>query len=176
MSLFKRLTSGTAIVGSVFLVLGMVCSAAGVRINTSKSIPLGVYWLTERPIEKGEYVLLCPPPGNVFDEAKQRGYFGAGFCPGDYAFLMKKILAAKRDTVVLADDGVHVNGELLPFSTPLRADKHGRPLPVLRGEYQLGDADLLLMTDVSPISFDSRYYGLINRSQIKGVIRPIYTW
>jgi type IV secretory pathway protease TraF len=35
---------------------------------------------------------------------------------------------------------------------------------------------LLLMTDVSPISFDSRYYGLINRSQIKGVIRPIYTW
>ena len=176
MSLFKRLTSGTAIVGSVFLVLGMVCSAAGVRINTSKSIPLGVYWLTERPIEKGEYVLLCPPPGNVFDEAKKRGYFGAGFCPGEYQYLMKKILAAKRDTVVLADDGVHVNGELLPFSMPLRADKHGRPLPVLRGEYKLGDSDLLLMTDVSPISFDSRYYGLVNRSQIKGVIRPVFTW
>ena len=176
MSLFKRLTSGTAIVGSVFLALGMVCYAVGARINTSKSIPVGLYWMTERHIEKGEYVLLCPPPSNVFDEAKKRGYFGAGFCPGDYAYLMKKILAAKNDTVVLADDGVHVNGELLPVSTPLIADKQGRPLPVLRGEYQLGDSDLLLMTDVSPISFDSRYFGLVNRAQIKGVIRPVFTW
>ena len=175
MSLFKRLTSGTAIVGSVFLALGMACFAAGVRINTSKSIPVGLYWLTERQIEKGEYVLLCPPPGNVFDEAKQRGYFGAGFCPGDYAYLMKKILAAKNDNVSISDDGVRVNGELLPFSTPLSADKQGRPLPVLRGEYDLGNSDLLLMTDVSQISFDSRYFGLVNRSQIRGVIRPVFT-
>ena len=176
MSLFKRLTLGTAIVGSGFLALGMACSVAGARINTSRSIPVGLYWLTERPIEKGEYVLLCPPPSNVFDEAKQRGYFGAGFCPGDYEYLMKKVLAAKNDTVVLADDGVRVNGELLPFSTPLIADKQGRPLPVLRGEYELGAADLLLMTDVSPLSFDSRYFGLVKRAQIKAVIRPVFTW
>jgi conjugative transfer signal peptidase TraF len=132
--------------------------------------------MTERHIEKGEYVLLCLPPNNVFDEAKKRGYFGAGFCPGDYEYLMKKILAAKKDKVSISDDGVRVNGELLPFSTPLSADKQGRPLPVLRGEYRLGDSDLLLMTDVSPISFDSRYFGLVNRSQIKGVIRPVFTW
>lgn len=176
MSLFKRLTSGIAIVGSVFLALGMVCNAVGARINTSKSIPVGLYWMTERHIEKGEYVLLCPPPSNVFDEAKKRGYFGAGFCPGDYEYLMKKILAAKKNKVSISDDGVRVNGELLPFSTPLSADKQGRPLPVLRGEYELSDSDLLLMTDVSPISFDSRYFGLVNRAQIKGVIRPIFTW
>jgi conjugative transfer signal peptidase TraF len=176
MSLFKRLTSGTAIVGSVFLAMGMVCYAVGARINTSKSIPVGLYWMTERHIEKGEYVLLCPPPNNVFDEAKKRGYFGAGFCPGDYEYLMKKILAAKKDKVSISDDGVRVNGDLLPFSTPLSADKQGRPLPVLRGEYRLGDSDLLLMTDVSPISFDSRYFGIVNRSQIKGVIRPVFTW
>jgi conjugative transfer signal peptidase TraF len=176
MSLCKRLTSGTAIVGSVFLGLGMACSVAGARINTSRSIPVGLYWLTERPIEKGEYVLLCPPPGNVFDEARKRGYFGAGFCPGDYAYLMKKVLAAKNDKVTISDDGVRVNGELLPFSTPLSADKQGRPLPILRGDYQLGASDLLLMTDVSPLSFDARYFGLVKRAQIKGVIRPVFTW
>ncbi|MDD5494463.1 MAG: conjugative transfer signal peptidase TraF [Dehalococcoidia bacterium] len=176
MSLFKRLTSGTARVGSALLALGMVCHVVGARINTSGSIPIGLYWMTERPLAKGEYVLLCPPPGNVFDEAKRRGYFGAGFCPGDYAYLMKKILAAKKDKVSVSDEGVRVNGELLPFSRPLSADKQGRPLPVLRGEYQLGDSDVLLMTDVSPLSFDSRYFGLVNRSQIKGVIRPVFTW
>ena len=176
MSLSKRLTSGTAIVGSAFLALGMACSAAGARINTSRSIPVGLYWLTERPIAKGEYVLLCPPPGNVFDEAKQRGYFGAGFCPGDYEYLMKKVLAAKKDKVSISDDGVRVNGELLPFSTPLIVDKQGRPLPVLRGDYELGASDLLLMTDVSPLSFDSRYFGLVKRAQIRGVIRHVFTW
>ena len=89
---------------------------------------------------------------------------------------MKKILAAKNDKVVITDDGVHVNGELLPFSAPLSSDKYGRPLPVLRAAYELGDSDLLLMTDVSYKSFDARYFGLINRSQIRGVIRPVFTW
>ncbi len=42
--------------------------------------------------------------------------------------------------------------------------------------YTLGDYEVLLMTDVSPISFDSRYFGPINRSQIKTVITPVITW
>lgn len=175
-SILNRFAKIVAIGGACLLLFGFGCYAVGVRINTTPSIPVGVYWTSSKPIEKGAYVLFCPPPSNVFDEAKLRGYFGAGFCPGNYAYLMKKILAAKKDSVVLTDDGVYVNDELLPFSMPLRADKQGRPLPVLRGEYRLGDTDLLLMTNVSPISFDSRYFGLVNRSQIKDVIRPFFTW
>jgi type IV secretory pathway protease TraF len=32
------------------------------------------------------------------------------------------------------------------------------------------------MTDVSATSFDSRYFGTIQRSQISAVIRPVYVW
>jgi type IV secretory pathway protease TraF len=32
------------------------------------------------------------------------------------------------------------------------------------------------MSDVSGTSFDGRYFGPINRSQIKTVIRPVITW
>lgn len=172
----KRLSLITLYLGVSVLLLGFCAYATGARINTTHSIPVGLYWMTDKPIEKGAYVIFCPPPSDVFDEAKQRGYFRAGFCPGDYEYLMKKILAAKKDKVSVADDGVRVNGELLPFSAPLKADSYGRPLPVLRTDYVLGDDDLLLMTDVSATSFDSRYFGLINRSHIKGVIRPIFTW
>ncbi len=174
--MMKRLSLITLYVGVFVLLLGFCAYATGARVNTTNSISVGLYWMTDSPVEKGAYVVFCPPPSDIFDEAKQRGYFGAGFCPGDYAFLMKKILAAKNDKVSLADDGVRVNGVLLPFSMPLKTDKYGRPLPVIRAEYVLGESDLLLMTDVSPKSFDSRYFGLINRSLVKGVIRPVLTW
>jgi conjugative transfer signal peptidase TraF len=172
----KRLTLLTLYAGISVLLLEYGAYAIGARVNTTNSIPVGLYWLTERPVEKGAYVIFCPPPNDVFDEAKRRGYFKAGFCPGAYQYLMKKVLAAKNDKVSLTKEGVRVNGKWLPFSVPLNADRYGRPLPVLRAEYELGESEVLLMTDVSQKSFDSRYFGLINQLQIQGVIRPIFTW
>jgi conjugative transfer signal peptidase TraF len=172
----KRFSLMTFCVGLSMLLIGYGAYATGARVNATHSIPLGLYWLTDRPIEKGEYVIFCPPKNDVFDEAKRRGYFKAGFCPGEYRYLMKKVLAVKHDKVSVTDEGVHVNGELLPFSAPLKADSAGRALPLLRAEYELAETELLLMTDVSQKSFDSRYFGPIQRSQILGVIRPIFTW
>lgn len=175
--LLKRIGIGTTIGGAAVLVLGVAGYAAGARINTTKSIPVGLYWTSSTPVEKGAYVLFCPPQAGVFDDAKERGYIGAGFCPGDYGYMMKRVLAAKGDTVTIADDGVRVNGELLPHSAPIKADKAGRPLPRYQANhFMLGDSEVLLMSDVSVTSFDGRYFGPINRSQIKGVIRPVFTW
>ncbi|WP_446750894.1 conjugative transfer signal peptidase TraF [Stutzerimonas kunmingensis] len=113
----------------------------------------------------------------VFDDAKERGYIGAGFCPGGYGLMMKRVLAAKDDQVAVTPEGVTVNGQLLPFSVPLASDKAGRELPRYQSDrYTLGNAELLLMSDVSGTSFDGRYYGPINRNQIEAVIRPIFTW
>ena len=79
--------------------------------------------------------------------------------------------------MAVADDGVRVNGELLPLSAPIKADKAGRPLPRYQSSsYTLGNSEVLLMSDVSATSFDGRYFGPINRSQIKTVIRPVITW
>ena len=70
-----------------------------------------------------------------------------------------------------------MNGELLPLSAPIEADSAARPLPRFQAEhFTLSASELLLMSDVSGISFDGRYFGPIDRSQIKGVIRPVFTW
>lgn len=175
--MFKRITEYTAIGGAGMLLLGLGCCAAGARINTTRSIPLGLYWTSDKSVEKGAYVLFCPPQVGVFNEARQRGYIGAGFCPGNFSYMMKRVLAAKKDTVSVADDGVRVNGKLLSFSKPFNTDKGGRQMPRYPfSSYTLGDDEVLLMTDVSAISFDSRYFGPINRSQIKTVISPVITW
>ncbi|MFM6831401.1 MAG: conjugative transfer signal peptidase TraF [Novosphingobium sp.] len=176
-TLAKTITSATSVGGIALLLLGAVCQVAGARINTSKSIPLGLYWTTNAPMAKGAYVLVCPPDGNVFRQAKERGYIGAGFCPGDYGYLMKRVAATQRDTVTVTSEGVRVNGERLPLSAPLQADKAGRPLPRYRANGTvLGHAEVLLMSDGSPTSFDGRYFGPIGRAQLVTAITPVLTW
>jgi conjugative transfer signal peptidase TraF len=165
--------------GIVALLLGVIAllGLAGARINTSKSIALGLYGTSGRPVQKGEYVLLCPPQIGVMEEARKRGYLGAGFCPGGYGYMMKRILGAHGDTVSVNADGVRVNGRLLPFSAPLMSDRAGRPMPRFQAErYVLGASELLLMSDVSRTSFDARYYGPVSRAQIRTVIVPVLTW
>jgi len=176
-TLFRRITCATALIGAGLLGLGLVCYGAGARINTSKSIPVGLYWTSDEPVEKGAYVMFCPPQVGVMAEANQRGYLAAGFCPGNYGYLMKRILAAKGDHVTIADDGVRVNGQLLPFSAPLAQDRAGRPLPRFQSaDFVIGNTEVLLMSDVSGTSFDGRYYGPVGRSQIQSVIVPVLTW
>jgi conjugative transfer signal peptidase TraF len=174
---YKRLTAGIAIVGIAVLALGAAGYIAGARINTTQSIPVGLYWTSGQSVAKGAYVLFCPPEANVFAVAKARGYISAGFCPGGYGFMMKRVVAANGDTVSISDDGVRVNAELLPLSVPLRMDKAGRPL--LRfgsSRFSLDGSNVLLMSDVSGASFDSRYFGPIDRSQIKTVLTPVIAW
>lgn len=175
--LLKRIVTGSVVAGVSVLALGAAAGVAGARINTTKSIAVGLYWMTRDPVEKGAYVMFCPPQAGVFDEARERDYIDAGFCPGKYGYMMKRVVAAENDVVTIADEGVRVNGELLPFSAPVQADKAGRTLPRLQKDrFTLGGSELLLMSDVSGTSFDGRYFGPIDRSQIQGVIRPVFTW
>jgi conjugative transfer signal peptidase TraF len=171
----KRFTVCFGVAMSVFM-LSWLAYAVGIRLNTTPSIPVGVYRLTNEPIVKGAYVLFCPPPAAVFDMAKARGYLGAGYCPGGYGHMMKKILAVKDDVVSIGTDGVQVNGQLLPLSKPIKADGGGRLLPDYKTFRVLDSAEVLVMSDCNRGSFDGRYFGPIQRSQIEGVIRPIFTW
>lgn len=175
--ILNRIGAGVAIAGVSALVLAGVFYAAGGRVNTTKSIPVGLYWTTSAQVEKGAYVMFCPPQVGVFNDAKERGYIGAGMCPGGYGYMMKRVLAAKDDLVSVADDGVRVNGELLPLSAPRPVDGAGREMPRYQAsEYTLGASELLLMSDVSGTSFDGRYYGPVHRAQVQTVIRPVVTW
>lgn len=150
---------------------------AGVRINNTGSYPRGIYWMTNAPIEKGALVIFCPTDSPAFSMARERGYIGAGFCSGRYGYMIKKILAATNDRVKMSAQGVIVNGLLLPNSKPMDTDLEGRPLTHIEADIAaLDDHSVLLMSDYSPKSFDARYFGLVDKSKIISVIRPVWTW
>lgn len=91
--------------------------------------------------------------------------------------MMKKVLATHNDIVSVTDDGVRINGELIPRSQPIDADSVGRPLPHVRlTNYLLGPSDVLLISDTNSRSFDARYFGLIDRQHIQSVLYPLVTW
>ncbi len=173
----RKMVIGPGIVAGVLLIQAVFLYLIGVRINTTPSIPVGLYWRVSQPVDKGAYVMFCPPEVQVFEQARERGYIGAGICPGGYGYMMKKVSGTTNDRIDVGRDGVRVNGRLLNLSVPLRADGSARPMPRFQSDsYVLSEFQLLLMGDISAQSFDGRYYGPVQRRQVKEVIVPVVTW
>jgi len=169
--------AGTVIVGIAVLVLCFIGMVTGIRINTTKSFPQGLYLMRDSFFKKGDLVIFCPPKSDVFDEALKRDYIGAGFCKGGYGYVMKRIVAVTDDVVAIDDTGVYVNGVRLNNSKLYRSDKSDRRMPYYpKNNFVLGRSELMLMSDVNEQSFDSRYFGPIDCGQIQGVVSPIFTW
>lgn len=173
----SRVAMSVAAGSIVGLLLCVAAFLAGARINTTRSIPLGLYWTSDRPVAKGVLVMFCPPQVSAVTEARSRGYIGAGFCPGGFGYLMKRVAAFENDGIIIDEEGVRVNGTLLPSSMPLSRDAHGRGLPTYRtSASRLNEHQVLLMADANPLSFDGRYFGPVQRSSIESVITPVLTW
>lgn len=89
--------------------------------------------------------------------------------------MIKKVVAIPSDRVAVTRQGVSVNGETIPNSTPRQADTEGKSLPFSETAYTLGATQVLLMSDYSLKSFDGRYFGPMEQTGIKGVLRPVFT-
>lgn len=168
----KILAVGVLTLSIGLFVLSIVLRIGGFYINTTPSLPVGVYRIADEPVTKGAYVAFCPPQRDVFDWAVVRGYINPGDCPGGYGQLLKRVHAVAGDTVLIDETGITVNGQLLPNSIPIRADAYGAALPQYRLDAVLGESKYLLLSDLNPHSFDARYFGVIDQAQIVHVVRP----
>ena len=173
----KKLLKITLTIGGCLIAMMVAAIFTGVRINTTPSYPPGIYLMTNAPIEKGALVIFCSTNNAAFRLARERGYIRAGFCPGGYGYVIKKIMATKNDKVEMSAAGVYVNGALLPNSKPVDTDSEGKILPhITLNIAALDDHSVLLMSDYNPESFDARYFGIMGKANIISAIRPLWTW
>jgi conjugative transfer signal peptidase TraF len=170
------LAIGVLILSIGLFVLSIVFRIGGIYINTTPSLPVGLYRIVDEPVSKGAYVAFCPPQRDVFDWAIDRGYINPGNCPGGTGQLLKGVHAVAGDTVLIDETGITVNGQWLPNSEPLSTDAYGTVLPQHRFNAVLGESEYLLLSDLNPHSFDARYFGVIDRAQILHVVRPVITF
>ena len=165
----------------IFVVLTLSTLAlfqhAGFRINTSPSVPLGIYRTTTTPLAVGSYVLLCPENKEPFITAQKRGYIGAGYCPGGLGYMFKRVAALPNDIITTTTNGMQINGKLYPNSKPFKHDALNRALPIWHAtKTRLKAGEVVLMTQGDKNSFDARYFGPVPQQQIVSVVQPVLTW
>jgi conjugative transfer signal peptidase TraF len=135
-------------------------------IQVSGSMPKGVYKIKDDDsVSLGQIVVFNIPP-SVSDLVKNRRW-----APESVSYLLMKPVAAKAgDRVLVSEKGLFINDM---YCGPVkRFDSKGRPLPVIDGEFVLRQNELFTLSNHDN-SFDSRYFGPIATSAVKGVVEPL---
>src|SRR5215510_13275945 len=116
----------TRLLIAAFAALATLTGAAiytGLRINTSYSLPLGIYVRTTD--SNARLIEFCPVEPFA-TESSERGYRTHGTACADGAVpLLKPVVAVAGDHVLLSPAGMAVNGRLLPKTAPLIRDAAG---------------------------------------------------
>jgi conjugative transfer signal peptidase TraF len=148
---------------------------AGLRINSSASLPAGLYIASA----EGALVEFCPDDHGL---SAQRGYrpspfltpWTKGICPDKAAPLLKPVIGKAADEIVLTSAGITVNGKLLPHTAPLAHDSAGLPLTHWPfGCYRAAPGTLWVASSYNPRSYDSRYLGPIQESSVRARLRTL---
>ena len=135
--------------------------------NASASAPVGLYRVIhQRDVSRGDLVLAIPNH-SVAVFAAGRGYLPMGVP------LVKRVAAIEGDTVCAHGNGIFVNR--IRLAARLSADHKGRTLPSWTGCRTLGGNDVFLLMAGVPDSFDGRYFGPTDTSNIAGRLEPIWT-
>ena len=168
----KRVVVFTAVVLPVMIAgSAAIC---GLRINTSYSLPMGVYVRTSDP--RAGLIEFCPE-GRFAAESSARGYRTPGFCPDGAVPLLKPVVAKPGDTVAVSAAGIAVNGRLLPRTAPLATDRRGRALePYAAGFYTVAEGTVWVASSYNRGSYDSRYMGPIPSRLIRARLKPLWTF
>lgn len=139
--------------------------------NPSDSVPRGWYRIGPMGAAGSLHVgsiVLARLPADAAALAAQRGYLPAG------TPLLKRIGAVAPTRVCVRNHVVHIDGAAVAMA--LAHDGLRRPLSAWQQCRPLARGELFLLSDVSPASFDSRYFGPIAASAVIGVARPLLTW
>jgi conjugative transfer signal peptidase TraF len=180
MSKCQSLPKLTLQITGLFALLWAATWACGVRVNTSASLPMGLWVESARLpsnglLTRGAIVTFCPSDAPPFRLAKQRGYIGGGWCPHEYQPLFKPIAAVAGDQVSISPAGIDVNGVHIANSAPLRADNTRQPLPTPRyGKYIVQPGSIWLVSSYNSRSFDSRYFGSVQISNVRSIVVPLW--
>lgn len=146
---------------------------ARVIYNASDSVPMGWYRVT--PLDASsvtqldaipvDSIVLTGLPASVATLADQRGYLPL------QVPLLKRVGAVAPQHVCVIGNIVRIDG--VPVATVLPTDAQGRSLPSWQHCRPLVDDELFLLSDTSPASFDSRYFGPVSREDVLGIAQRL---
>ena len=146
-----------------------------VRINTSNSMPPGLYRVTQEPLSRGVLVEECLPL-ELAKLARERDYLPKGSCPGEVGTILKQVVGLAGDRIEIGQNYVAVNGKLILNTATREKDAKGRAIPAIdRGTFTLKEGEVFLLATNSPRSWDGRYMGPTKLADVIATLRPVWT-
>src|ERR1035441_2594766 len=169
----REVRRATLVAVIVSIAVFELCGLLGLRINTSPSLPVGLYVVTTD--SSANLIEFCPAePFAALSLV--RGYRDFGACRDGGAPLLKPVAAKAGDLVELSWHGISVNGVLLPNTAPLSKDTKGRPLePWHFGRFPVAQGTVWVGSSYHSRSFDSRYFGPVGATAIRHRMKAFLT-
>lgn len=163
----RRPVRATAAVMVSFAGLGLAARAMPplALVNPSPSLPEGLYLRSlDQSLRPGAVVAVEPPP-------MARRYLDALGMPPDVP-LLKRAAALAGERVCRTGGRMQWPGHAV---WALARDRRGAPLPVWSGCRRLAKDEVLVLGE-TPTSFDSRYFGPVRRTRLRGVYVEALKW
>jgi conjugative transfer signal peptidase TraF len=163
---------------ATFGLLGLAFTVNAFTVNTTPSVPVGVYLRSFGQPHRGDMVELCPPDA-IAEEGLRKGYLPQpGPCHRFTRLLIKKLAAVGGDVVDVSPAGISINGVLWPNTQrrykTLDGELITRWLPY--GRMRLAP-DRVLVLGTHPDSYDCRTWGApVKVSSLGARMLPVFTW
>lgn len=148
--------------------------------NFTDSMPKGYYSIVERnpaSVTNEEIVTFCPDHTVYLSESFARRYLQPAES-GENCWVtpLLKVVGAKTGDHVHADEnGIVVNGVVLAHSGSQPRDGFGQDMKIWRYDGIVPEGKVVLVNPMD-LSFDSRYFGMVDTKQIREKVVPFWTW
>gem|GEM_PF-424747 len=156
--------------------IAFAATAFDLRVNTTVSMPTGLYREVPPQLERGAWVVFCLPeePARL---GRDRDYLRRGSCADGSQELVKEIAAVPGDCVAFSRAGLTVNSHAVPGTAIQAIDRSGRALPhAAFGERRVAPGELWVLGLDHGVSWDSRYFGPVPACQVRAGAMPVLTF
>lgn len=167
-----RLIKYLLFIGVLILILNTAFSFF--TINYSNSFPVGLYFNRNfKDIERGKLYTFCPEYDEKMQFAEENGFWvNIGKSCGRTPKYLKKALGLPYDKIIIKDNGVYINDKLIPNTEIMLKNKvYNKDI-----EFILKADEYFMLSDYNKYSYDSRYFGIIKKYQIKKELVPVLVY
>ncbi len=155
----RRIRLGVVSLPAVAALAAILASSPGLLLNRSPSEPQGLYIRTGAATRSGQ-IIAFRTPAAAFPYADHRMAYL------HHRPLLKAVAAGPGDLVCTLTGMLVINGR--PLAPVASVDRQGRALPRWRDCRRMGPSELFVFSARVPNSFDSRYYGPVQRADVLG--------
>ena len=157
------------LIGAIAALIFFLLISSQLAINTSASLPVGFYLQKKYDsgsLRKGDIILFYDDKINAI--AYKRGYIRRGEQIG------KRVAAVEGDSININALKTVILGKIISKNTPIK-DSKKRPMDLFQYKGVVPQGSIFLIGDTSN-SFDSRYYGFVNKEKITAILTPLIVW